>query len=58
MRYSSPMKSKVDVYVPRFNMDFGDQEDREIHQKLRDAYFDSIVANKKKKKLTKAKDEV
>ena len=47
------MKSKVDVYVPRFNMDFGDQEDREIHQKLRDAYFDSIVANKKKKKLTK-----
>ena len=33
------MKSKDSVYVPRFSMDFGDREDRQIHQALRDEYF-------------------
>lgn len=46
------MKSKDSVYVPRFSMDFGDREDRQIHQALRDEYFfrelDKKRADKKK----------
>jgi hypothetical protein len=42
-------KNSIDSYTPRFSMDFGDAEDRRIHQALRDEYF----AKKQSKPRTK-----
>ena len=43
-------------YRPRFQEDFGQEEDREVHQKARDVYFEGVeYARDKKERKAKAK---
>lgn len=49
-------KTNADFYAPRFNMDFGDIEDRQIHQRLRDEYFDKKRSKPRTKKNNPKKD--
>ena len=49
-------KNSIDSYTPRFSMDFGDAEDRKIHQTLRDEYFTKKQSKPRTKKSSPKKD--